>query len=169
MITMQNFVTCDLLDDHEDLAIQVLSPVINGLKFQSYGGHTRFAGQAVTVKCFEDNSRVKELLATDGTGKVLIVDGVASLNCALMGDMIAESAVKFGWQGVIIIGCVRDVEQLATMDLGVYALASTPRKSVRKGVGETNIRLNIANVIVEPNDYIYADANGIIIAKQALL
>ena len=88
------FVTCDLLDNYPDLDIQVLIPSLDGKFFQSYGGRKSFYGQIVTVKCFEDNSRVKELLATDGTGKVLVVDGGASMRCALMGDMIAESAVK---------------------------------------------------------------------------
>lgn len=88
------FVTCDLLDDHPDKDIQVVTPSLDGRFFKSYGARKTFGGQIVTVKCFEDNSRVKELLATDGTGKVLVVDGGASMRCALMGDMIAESAVK---------------------------------------------------------------------------
>ena len=84
------FVTCDLLDDHPDLDIQVVIPSLDGKFFKSYGARKTFGGEVVTVKCFEDNSRVKELLATDGTGKVLVVDGGASMRCALMGDMIAE-------------------------------------------------------------------------------
>ncbi len=88
------FVTCDLLDDHPDLDIQVVIPSLDGKFFKSYGARKTFGGEVVTVKCFEDNSRVKELLATNGTGKVLVVDGGASMRCGLMGDMIAESAVK---------------------------------------------------------------------------
>lgn len=165
---MTDFVTCDLLDEHEQLDIQVLNPHLNGYDFKHYGGKHCFAGQAVTVKCFEDNSRVKELLATDGTGKVLIVDGEASMKCALMGDMIAESAVKHGWQGVIIYGCVRDVERLAELPLGVMALSSTPRKSVRRGVGETQVSVQFGGVQIQPNDFIYADRNGVLVSAVAL-
>ena len=132
------FVTCDLLDDHPDKEIQVVIPSMDGKFFKSYGARKSFAGQVVTVKCFEDNSRVKELLATDGTGKVLVVDGGASMRCALMGDMIAESAVKNHWNGVVIYGCVRDVDAIAELDLGVHALAATPQKSNRKGIGEVD-------------------------------
>ena len=163
------FVTCDLLDDNEDKELQVVSPSIDGKFFRSFGARKTFGGQVVTVKCFEDNSRVKELLATDGTGKVLVVDGGASMRCALMGDMIAESAVKNHWNGVIIYGCVRDVDAIAELDLGVQALASIPQKSTRKGVGETGLSLSFGGVTIAQDDYIYADNNGIVVAKEALV
>lgn len=163
------FVTCDLLDDNEDKDLQVVSPSIDGKFFRSFGARKTFGGQVVTVKCYEDNSRVKELLATDGTGKVLVVDGGASMRCALMGDMIAESAVKNHWNGVIIYGCVRDVDAIATLDLGVQALACIPQKSTRKGVGETGLTLAFGGVTISQDDYIYADNNGIVVAKDALI
>ena len=110
------FVTCDLLDDNPEKDLQVVMPSLDGKFFKSYGARKTFGGQVVTVKCFEDNSRVKELLAIDGAGKVLVVDGGASMRCALMGDLIAESAVKNQWNGVVIYGCVRDVDAIAELD-----------------------------------------------------
>ena len=163
------FVTCDLLDDHPEHDFQVVSPSIDGKFFKSYGAIKSFGGQVVTVKCFEDNSRVKELLATDGQGKVLVVDGGASMRCALMGDMIAESAVNNHWSGVIIYGCVRDVDAIAELNLGVHALAAIPQKSNRKGLGEVDISLSFGSVTVQSGDYVYADNNGIIIAKEKLV
>ncbi len=163
------FVTCDLLDDHPEHDFQVVSPSIDGKFFKSYGAIKSFGGQVVTVKCFEDNSRVKELLATDGQGKVLVVDGGASMRCALMGDMIAESAVNNHWSGVIIYGCVRDVDAIAELNLGVHALAAIPQKSNRKGLGEVDISLSFGGVTVQSGDYVYADNNGIIIAKEKLV
>ena len=163
------FVTCDLLDDHPEHDFQVVSPSIDGKFFKSYGAIKSFGGQVVTVKCFEDNSRVKELLATDWQGKVLVVDGGASMRCALMGDMIAESAVKNHWSGVIIYGCVRDVDAIAELNLGVHALAAIPQKSNRKGLGEVDISLSFGGVTVQSGDYVYADNNGIIIAKEKLV
>lgn len=163
------FVTCDLLDDHPEKNLQVISPSIDGKYFKSYGARKQFSGQVVTVKCFEDNSRVKELLATEGAGKVLVVDGGASMRCALMGDMIAESAVQQQWNGVIIYGCVRDVDAIAELDLGVHALASIPRKSKRQGVGDINLSLSFGDVTIDSGDYIYADNNGIVISKEKLI
>ena len=163
------FVTCDLLDDNPGKDIQTLIPSMDGRFFQSYGARKTFAGQIVTVKCYEDNSRVKELLATDGTGKVLVVDGGSSMRCALMGDMIAESAVKNHWNGVVIYGCVRDVDAIAELDLGVHALASIPQKSNRKGIGEVDVSLYFGSVTFNSGDYLYADNNGIVVAKEKLV
>lgn len=168
-MTTPAFVTCDLLDDHPELKIQVITPSMDGRFFKSYGAVKSFGGQVVTVKCFEDNSRVKELLATDGTGKVLVVDGGASMRCALMGDLIAESAVKNHWNGVVIYGCVRDVDAIAELNLGVHALASIPQKSNRKGVGEIDIELHFGGVSIQSGDYIYADNNGIVVSKEKLV
>ena len=163
------FVTCDLLDDNPEKDLQVVTPSLDGKFFKSYGARKTFGGQVVTVKCFEDNSRVKELLATDGTGKVLVVDGGASMRCALMGDLIAESAVNHHWNGVVIYGCVRDVDAIAELDLGVHALAAIPQKSNRKGVGEVNIALQFGGVTIRSGDYLYADNNGIVISKESLI
>ncbi|ENV57264.1 MULTISPECIES: ribonuclease E activity regulator RraA [Acinetobacter] len=168
MTTVVPFVTCDLLDDHPDKNIQVLVPSLDGKSFKSYGARQTFGGEIVTVKCFEDNSRVKELLATPGHGKVLVVDGGASMRCALMGDMIAASAVEHGWHGVVIYGCVRDVDVLRTLDLGVHALAAIPQKSHRKGIGETHIPVYFGNVTFQSGHYLYADNNGIIVTEEPL-
>lgn len=166
---MVEFVTCDLLDDNPEKNIQVVTPSLDGKFFKSYGQRKAFGGEIVTVKCFEDNSRVKELLATDGTGKVLVVDGGASMRCALMGDMIAESAVKNHWNGVIIYGCVRDVDAIAELDLGVHALASIPQKSNRQGIGEVGIDLHFGQVSFKNGHYVYADNNGIIVCDEKLV
>lgn len=163
------FVTCDLLDDNDDKAISVIPPSIDGKRFYQYGGRTSFGGQVVTVKCFEDNSRVKETLATEGAGRVLVVDGGASMRCALLGDMIAKSAKDNGWAGVIVYGCVRDVDELVKMDIGVMALSAIPKKSVRKGLGEVGIPLHIGGVVINDGAWIYADNNGIIVCDEPLM
>lgn len=158
-----SFVTCDLCDDHPD-DVRVCEPM-----FGSFGGREAFGGEIVTVKCHEDNSRVKELLATPGKGKVLVVDGGGSMRCALMGDMIGESAVQHGWEGVIIYGCVRDVDALAQLELGVHAVAAIPLKSVRKGVGETGLDITFGGVTFVQGQYVYADNNGVIVAAKKLV
>lgn len=158
---MTAYITPDLCDAFPH--VRVLTPL-----FKSFGGRSSFGGQVVTVKCFEDNSRVKELLATEGTGKVLVVDGGGSLRCALLGDLIGDSAVKYGWEGVIVYGAVRDVDALAQLDLGVQALSAMPLKSVRKGVGDVGLTLEIGGVMIAHGDYIYADNNGVIVSSDSL-
>ncbi len=153
--------TCDLYDRFETTA-RVADPV-----FRDFGARRAFSGEAVTIKCFEDNSRVKEALATPGKGKVLVVDGGGSLRVALMGDLIAADAVANQWEGVVIHGCVRDAAVLAGLDLGIKALAATPRKSVRKGEGQTGLPVSIAGIRVNPGDRLFADADGVLVLDPA--
>ncbi|WP_115718355.1 putative 4-hydroxy-4-methyl-2-oxoglutarate aldolase [Gallaecimonas mangrovi] len=152
----------DLCDAHPEGLEWVETPM------QDLGGKAIFWGQVVTVKCFEDNSRVKELLASPGQGKVLVVDGGNSLKKALMGDLIAKSAVDNGWAGVVIFGAIRDAGEIATLDLGVKALGVTPFKTERKGLGDTGVTLRCAGANIYPGQWLYADKNGIILSDSAL-
>jgi regulator of ribonuclease activity A len=157
-----HFSTADLYDVHGD-AVGVCAPV-----FRDFGGRSFFFGQAETVKCFEDNSRVKEALAEPGQGRVLVVDAGGSARCAMLGDLIAESAVDNGWAGVVMHGSVRDVARLAMLDIGIKALAATPRNSMRRGEGQRGLRLEIAGVHISPGDWIYCDADGVIVSDTRL-
>jgi regulator of ribonuclease activity A len=157
-----NFSVPDLCDEFH-AHLQILDPV-----FTEYGSQHKFEGEIGTIECFEDNSLVKEALQTDGWGKVLVVDGGGSLRCALLGDMLAAMASKNGWQGVLINGCVRDVEILKTINIGVRALNCYPLKSEKLGRGQLNVPLRFAGVEFEPGNYLYADENGVVLAREKL-
>lgn len=154
--------TPDLCDAHAEVA--VADPV-----FRDYGGNLAFCGSIVTVRCFEDNSRVRDLVASNGLGKVLVVDGGGSLRRSLLGDMLAEKAVANGWSGMLIHGCVRDVEALARLPLGVKALAACPVKTEKLGLGQMDVGVSFAGVTFVPGQWLYADANGVIVASMDLL
>jgi len=157
-----NSATPDLCDAFPEL-VQIAEPM-----FASFGARVAFGGQMVTVKCHEDNSKVKEQLALPGKGKVLVVDGGGSKRCALLGDLIAASAAKNGWEGVLIYGCVRDVDVLAQTDLGIKALAAHPQKTDKRGLGDVGLPLRFAGVTFQPGHFLYADNNGIIVSPEAL-
>ena len=157
-----NWTTPDLCDAHPEVA--VADPV-----FRDYGGNPAFCGRIVTIDCFEDNSRVRDLVATDGQGKVLVVQGGGSLRRSLLGDMLAEKAVANGWNGFVINGCVRDVEALAKLRLGVKALAACPVKTEKLGVGEVDVEVNFAGIAFSRGQWLYADGNGVIVADRDLL
>ncbi|AAZ24045.1 putative 4-hydroxy-4-methyl-2-oxoglutarate aldolase [Colwellia psychrerythraea] len=156
----------DLLPDLFDQYPEQLS--LANQAFTDYGKNTIFYGEIVTVSCFEDNSKVKEILATDGSGKVLVVDGKGSMNRALLGDMIAENAVKNNWQAVVINGCIRDAGTIRTLEIAVKAIGCNPIKTEKLGVGDTNIVVNFANVEFIPGWYVYGDENGLAVSKSKL-
>ena len=159
----KKFKTADLCDEYSDDLI-ILSQV-----FKSYGKASSFCGIISTIKCFNDNSMVREAVNTDGSNKVLVVDGKGSTECALLGDMLAEAAFKNNWSGIIINGCIRDSDIIANIDLGVFALSTIPVKSVKKGLGENNVNISFMNTTFKPGEYIYADLDGIIISEKELV
>ena len=139
------------------------------LQFRNYGARQAFGGPAVTIKCFEDNSLVKACVGEPGAGRVIVVDGGGSLRRALLGDMLAEEAATNGWQGLVIVGAVRDVDEIAATDLGVKALGQCPLNTEKRGEGQRDIVLHIGGTTVQPGDFVYADNNGVIISSGALL
>jgi regulator of ribonuclease activity A len=158
-----DFATADLIDSYGDELFGCST------QFRSYGGRVRFFGAVETVRCREDNALVKNLLATPGSGRVLVVDGAGSLRTALMGDMIAASAVSSGWSGVVINGAVRDVVALRELDLGVKALGSNPRRSAKDGRGETGVPVSIGDAEIRPGMWLYSDEDGIVLSTRSLL
>lgn len=154
--------TADLSDDHSD-SLKVPADI-----FQSYGAKTAFHGEVVTVKVFEDNVLVKAQLETDGRGKVLVVDGGGSLRHALLGDNVAALAEKNGWEGVIINGAIRDAADIDCMNVAIKALGTHPFKSLKKGEGDVNIPVTFGGITFHPGEYLYSDADGIIVAAGKL-
>jgi len=152
----------ELCDQFPEL-VQVVEPM-----FGNYGGKERFGGEIVTIKAFEDNSLVREQVAQPGAGKVLVVDGGGSLRRAMLGDMLAEKAASNGWEGIIIYGCIRDVNAIGETDIGVQALATHPMKTEKKGVGELNVQVVFGGVTFRPGEYVYADNNGVLVSSEAL-
>ena len=139
------------------------------LPFINYGGSKQFAGRAVTIKCHEDNSLVKQCVGEAGEGRVIVVDGGGSRRRALLGDMLAEQAVANGWSGLVIDGVIRDVDEIAATELGVQALGTCPVKTEKLGVGQRDVPLHIGGVDIHPGDYVYADNNGVLVSGEALL
>lgn len=155
--------TTDLCDAHSG-KVSVCSPV-----FQRFGGATSFHGLISTVKCFEDNSKVREALAAPGSGKVLVVDGGGSLRCALVGDQLALLAKQNGWAGIVVFGCIRDSQAMEGIPVGVRALATHPLRSLKRGVGETDVPVVFAGVTFVPGHHLYADADGVIVSSEPLV
>jgi regulator of ribonuclease activity A len=152
----------DICDDYPD-ETAVLQPL-----FKDFGARRKFCGEIVTVKCFEDNSLVKELVGQGGNGRVIVVDGGGSMRRALLGDLLAAQAADNGWQGLLINGCVRDVEILSEINLGVKALSAHPVKTDKRGEGQRNVPVEFAGQKIVPGRYLYSDANGVVIASRDL-
>lgn len=157
--------TCDLCDLNKgdtSGAFRVLPPV-----FRSFGGRRDFAGLVSTIKCFEDNSLVKAACDSPGQGRVLVVDGGGSLRRALVGGNLAAAAARNGWAGIVVDGCVRDVAELDTCDLGIRALALMPLPTDKRNEGQRDVPVSVQGVTLRPGDWLVADADGIVVLDRA--
>jgi len=157
------FKTTDLYDEHLE-TLQVAAPI-----FRDFGGKHAFHGQIVTLKAVDDNTYLKAAFETTGTGKVLVVVAAGSLRCAMMGDVMAALGARNGWEGIVIHGCIRDSADVAKIDIGVKALATIPRKTVKRNQGIMDIPVHFANVTFYAGHYLYADEDGIVLSESALI
>jgi regulator of ribonuclease activity A len=157
-----NFTTADLCDAHGD-KVRVLA-----LPWRDFGGRIAFCGPLSTVLGFEDNSRVREAVSEPGQGRVLLIAGGGSLQRSMLGDLLAQQAVANGWAGVVIDGALRDSAVIASLDLGVKALGTCPRKTDKRDQGLRDVPVEIGGVRVHPGEWLYADGDGVVVAASAL-
>jgi regulator of ribonuclease activity A len=154
--------TADLYDEYGD-SLRVASPI-----FTDFGGRAAFDGIVSTVKVHEDNGLVRAALEEPGDGRVLVVDGGGSLRCALVGDNLAALGAGNGWAGIVVYGCIRDADPISNIEIGVKAIATNPRKSIKKNVGDRDITVQVAEIVIAPGDHLYADRDGIVISDRTL-
>lgn len=157
-----DLLTTDLCDANED-KVRVVEPMFN-----SFGGRAAFHGQIATLKLFEDNSLVRKALEAPGNDRVLVIDGGGSLRRALVGDQLAALALKNGWAGILVYGCIRDSRAIGTMDIGVFAIDTHPMKTVKKNVGDADIAVSFGGVTFVPGEWLYADEDGVIVSAISL-
>lgn len=150
---------CDMYAQNVD----VVDPI-----FSNFGARFSYCGEVTTVKCFEDRGLVDKLLATNGSGKVLLIDGGASLRRALLDAESAQLAMDNQWEGIICYGALRDVDLLEELDIGIHAIGAIPVSAQSREVGDLDIAVNFAGVTFLPGDFVYADNTGIILSPEPL-
>ncbi len=141
---------------------------IGKIKLESFGGKNQVFGAVYTVSCADDNSIVKKILSTDGKNRVLIVDAAGVSHASMIGDQIAESAVKNNWAGIVINGCVRDVEELKNLPIGIFAKGSIAQKTNKKNHGFEDVLISFGSVVMTSGKWIYIDQNGWLVADNKL-
>jgi regulator of ribonuclease activity A len=158
--------TPDICDDIDEDSLQVVDPAL-GIHHVGSLAKSHFGGQIVTVKCHEDNSMIKQLATQDGTSKVMVVDGGGSRRRALLGDQVASSLVESNWEGIVIYGSVRDVDEIRRLHtLGVFAVGTHPRKTDKRNEGQCNIPITFGGVTFRPGHWIVCDNNGIVVSAK---
>lgn len=153
--------TADLSDEYPE--VQICDPI-----FWSFGGSPQFHGEIRTVKCFEDNTVIRQSLSEKVEGAVLVVDAGGSARCAMLGDRLAQMGVDNGWVGGVFYGLIRDSADINRMPFGVKALGTIPVRSVKEGAGKQDVPVKFAGVTFTPGEYVYADEDGVIVSATQL-
>lgn len=161
-VNPMNYDTSELCDIYQE-DVNVVEPL-----FSNFGGRASFSGQIITVKCFEDNGLLYDLLEQNGRGHILLIDGGGSVRRALIDAELARLAVENEWEGIVVYGAVRQVDDLAELDIGIQALAAIPAGAAGEGIGESDVRVNFAGVTFFSGDHLYADNTGIILSEDEL-
>lgn len=164
---VESFATTDLLDAHEAEferdTVRVLQPGLLAL------GQARcFAGEVVTLKLFEDNRLLAQLVKTPGNGRVIVVDAGGSLRRGVFGGNLAAAAARNGWSGIVIYGCARDADEIDACELGVRCLALNPLRSTKRGEGQRDLAVTFLGAIIRPGNWLYADRDGVIVSDRPL-
>lgn len=155
--------TADLCDAYAD-QLQIAQPI-----FRAYGGLRQFGGRIATLQVYKDNVLVRRQLEQSAPGAVLVIDGGGSLECALVGDILAGLAVENGWQGLVVHGCIRDAAAIGALKIGIRALNTHPLKSGKRGAGQENLPVTFAGVTFRPGEYLYADDDGLVVSATPLI
>jgi regulator of ribonuclease activity A len=155
--------TADLCDAHSE-SVQVCTA-----QLRLFGRRRSFCGEIETVRTRGDAGLVRACLREPGRGRVLVVDSGGETGAAVLGDQLAALAVGNGWAGVVVFGAVRDTEALAAMDLGVAALAVTPRRGALDGKGSVGDPFDHGGARFARGSHLYLDADGLIVSDRPLV
>lgn len=154
--------TADLYDlFHERVSVCTL-------QFKSFGIRQAFFGKIATVRTFEDHTPVLNAVSQPGDGQVLVVDGGGSLRIGIMGDRLAEIAMRNGWAGAVINGAIRDSAGIDKLGIGAKALGATARRNWQPTLGEHGRTLSFGEVEFVPGHWIYADRDAVIVSADPL-
>lgn len=153
--------TADFCDTHPD------KTTVLGPGYSNYGGAAMCQGTVVTIQLDRNNSDLITLLRDeDGHGKVVVVDAEQAYY-AIVGEKLMQFAHKSGFAGIIVNGYIRDTYQIKDIPVALYALGTCPRKFIPVTKGKRDIPLSFGGVEFRPGDYVYTDADGVIVTAQA--
>ncbi|HET8568764.1 MAG TPA: RraA family protein [Candidatus Limnocylindria bacterium] len=126
------------------------------------------AGPAFTVLCYPGSIiTVHKALAEAKAGDMLVVAGDGDDRGALLGELMTIACQRIGLAGAVIDGPVRDIDGIRELGFPVWARSVTPRVGTNRRVGRTNVAVACGGVVVQPGDWVFADADGVVVVPAA--
>ena len=120
-------------------------------------------GTAITVNAPPgDNLMINYALELAQPGDVIAVSH-GNRDAAFIGSLMARKARNKGVAGIVIDGCVRDIEELRMLDFPIYCRGVSPRGPYKNGPGEINVPISVGGQVVFPGDIILGDGDGLVV------
>jgi len=155
-------------DVHESMGTPGRSALLGPRMRPIKEGQQKIAGPAVTAFCWPgDNLMMHRALYLAQPGDVLVVVCRAELSGAQWGDVATRYALQKGLAGVVVHGCVRDVDQVRELGFPVWATHIHSMHPDKSGHGFVNAPVVCEGVEVRPGDLIVADGDGVVCVPRA--
>jgi len=136
------------------------------MKLLNPGKAKPLLGTAITVKApLGDNLFFHQALDMAQPGDIIVVDGASGCNRSLAGEIMLRFAAKKGLAGVVVDGCLRDLDGIEMLDMPVYAKGITPQGPWKFGPGEVNVPIACGGQVVFPGDILVGDKDGIVVIR----
>ena len=171
----------------EKLCSPALLDIIDSLGYRNQGmdykirplvvNNQKSMGRAFTVNCAEEyrvpeEPYKNELAALDhvGKGEIMVVTTQGSMNAAFFGELMATRCIYNGAVGAVIDGSARDCAQIEALGFPLFCSGISPLDSKgRLDVIGYNVPIRCGGVLVQPQDIIFADRDGIAVIPAAIL
>ena len=123
-------------------------------------------GTAITVKApIGDNLMFHQALDMAQPGDIIVVDGGSGCNRSLAGEIMMRFAQEKGLAGIVVDGCLRDLDGIEKLTMPIYAKGITPQGPFKNGPGEVNVPIACGGQVVFPGDILVGDLDGIVVIR----
>jgi 3-hexulose-6-phosphate synthase/6-phospho-3-hexuloisomerase len=128
----------------------------------------RMVGRAVTVRTYPgDWSKPVQAIDVAEPGDVIVIDA-GGVGPALWGELATHSAIQRGVAGVVIDGAIRDSDDIVDLKFPAFSKLVMPNAGEPKGFGEIGVPVTVANMRVEPGDWLLGDGDGVVVLPRGI-
>lgn len=126
----------------------------------------RVSGPACTAWAYPGGTHACDLaLQAAEPGQVIVLDGKGFLEAVLWGEIFSYMATARGIAGTVIDGAVRDVDGVAELGYPLFAAGITPAAGTADELGQVNVSITCAGVVINPGDWVFGDLLGVVVVR----
>ena len=127
----------------------------------------RITGVAFTVKSPIGQSQgLAQAVDVAPAGSVIVVDVDDTALATGWGGSASLAAHRRGIAGALTNGAARDIEQIRSVGMPVFAAGATVRGAYRSEAAELQVPVAIGGAVIAPGDIVVGDSDGVVVVSQ---